>query len=146
MQYLRFGRRFVILATHGAHQFFECEAKNIRDVRWTPLRIGRYAVGHRQENGKGKAFVRITQTEIRGVRSRLVAHAVSAADVANEIRSLGLLRYAGVWRQVVGLVKVINKKRKRAGLEPVNFKHCFPGQKSAVLVGSNSVNSASHCK
>ena len=33
MQYLRHGRFFVLLATHGEHRFFEEEGANVRDVR-----------------------------------------------------------------------------------------------------------------
>ncbi len=33
LQYLRFGRFFVLLATHGTHAFFEEEAPSIRDAR-----------------------------------------------------------------------------------------------------------------
>lgn len=33
VHYLRYGRFFVLLATHGEHPFFEAEAKQIQDIR-----------------------------------------------------------------------------------------------------------------
>jgi hypothetical protein len=40
VQYLRFGRVYVILATLGAHPFFESEKARIKDARETPIRVG----------------------------------------------------------------------------------------------------------
>ena len=40
LQYLRFDRFFVLLATRGHHSFFEEEKAAIRDIRHCPLRIG----------------------------------------------------------------------------------------------------------
>src|SRR5208283_4882943 len=39
MQYLRHGRLFVLLATHGKHRFFDEEATCIRDIRRVPLKF-----------------------------------------------------------------------------------------------------------
>src|SRR5689334_21542193 len=38
IQYLRFERFYVIMATHGSHRFFEEEKKRLKDVRETPIR------------------------------------------------------------------------------------------------------------
>lgn len=40
LHYLRFGRTFVLIATHGQHWFFEAEAKAIRDIRRVPFKLG----------------------------------------------------------------------------------------------------------
>ena len=37
VQYLRYGRFFILLATHGEHPFFAEEEEQIRDIRRTPL-------------------------------------------------------------------------------------------------------------
>src|SRR5262245_58080496 len=47
LQYLRHDRTFLILATHGAHAFFEAEASNIRDARRVPIKFKGYAVSYR---------------------------------------------------------------------------------------------------
>src|SRR5262245_22370663 len=44
LHYLRFERLFVLLATHGHHQFFEEEEDCIRDVRRIPIQFHGYSV------------------------------------------------------------------------------------------------------
>src|SRR5262245_25058525 len=39
LHYLRFGRFFVLLATHGDHPFFAQEAAVIRDARRVPIKV-----------------------------------------------------------------------------------------------------------
>jgi len=59
VQYLRHGRFFVILATHGSHEFFTAEASRIRDIRRVPLRYGGYAVSCRRFADRWHAAVRL---------------------------------------------------------------------------------------
>ena len=47
LQYLRYGRFFVLLATHGKHLFFEEEAASMRDIRRIPLRFAGYSISYR---------------------------------------------------------------------------------------------------
>jgi hypothetical protein len=47
VQYLRYGRTFVLLATHGRHPFFEREGNLVRDVREVPIKFGGYAISYR---------------------------------------------------------------------------------------------------
>ncbi len=54
LHYLRHGRRFVLIATHGRHSLFEEEAANIRRV---PFKLGGYSVRY----PNGRALVRIDQ-------------------------------------------------------------------------------------
>ena len=58
LQYLRRGRFFLLLATHGRHAFFEEEA-SIRDVRRVPIRFEGYSISFRG----GHAHVRIEQEQ-----------------------------------------------------------------------------------
>ena len=59
VQYHRFGRQFVILATSGSHRFFTDEAKNIRDVRRVPLKVAGCVVSYRRgEDAKPTLTVR----------------------------------------------------------------------------------------
>ncbi|MCC6357339.1 MAG: hypothetical protein IT450_01235 [Phycisphaerales bacterium] len=48
MQYLRYERFFVLLATKGRHEFFDREQAVIRDVRRAPIRFAGYSVGCRK--------------------------------------------------------------------------------------------------
>ena len=43
MQYLRFERIFILVATKGNHQFYETEAKALRDIREVPFRAFGYS-------------------------------------------------------------------------------------------------------
>lgn len=47
LQYIRFGRFFVLLATPGKHPFFQDEAAGIRKVQQVPIKFGGYSIGHR---------------------------------------------------------------------------------------------------
>ena len=56
MAYIRFGNLFVMLATHGAHDFFKEEA-NVRDVRRAPMKIEGYSIGYSRKSAGLQAFV-----------------------------------------------------------------------------------------
>jgi NAD(P)-dependent dehydrogenase (short-subunit alcohol dehydrogenase family) len=45
--YLRHGRFFVLLASHGEHPFFEHEGRVVKDSRGVPIKFGSYAIGVR---------------------------------------------------------------------------------------------------
>ena len=68
LQYIRHGRVFVLIATHGQHPFFEHEAKVIRDIRRVPIKFGGYSVSYRN----GHASVRIDQETYKGLKAYLV--------------------------------------------------------------------------
>jgi len=55
VHYLRHGRFFVLLATHGLHPVFQHEANVLRDCRRAPIRFAGYSVSCRG----GHAHVRI---------------------------------------------------------------------------------------
>ena len=59
IQYLRFERSFLLLATHGKHPFFDKEGSLIRDAREHPIKFGGYAVSYRG----GHPHVRIEQRQ-----------------------------------------------------------------------------------
>src|SRR5262245_25817966 len=57
VQYLRFERTFILLATPGKHEFFLEEAGQVRDAREIPIKLFGYAVSYRS----GHVHVRIEQ-------------------------------------------------------------------------------------
>jgi hypothetical protein len=65
LQYIRYGRFFVLLATHGVHPFFEEEAGSIRDARKTPIRFSGYSISYRG----GHPHVRIEQEEYKRLKA-----------------------------------------------------------------------------
>lgn len=117
LHYLRFGRTFVLIATHGQHWFFEAEAKAIRDIRRVPFKLGGYSVSFRN----GHASVRIDQETYKRLKAYFTELALRrpADVVAEELRLLPYEPYAPVRRQLLNLLRAVNRLRKQAGFEPL---------------------------
>lgn len=121
VQYLRYGRFYVIIATHGVHTFFAAEAKRLRDVRKTPILFMGYSIGCRPERGGGAyhASVRINRDTILQLKRKLVGNATKA-DLHNLYRAFQTLPfepYAPVRIQLCSLLRAVNRVRAVAGLE-----------------------------
>jgi hypothetical protein len=119
LQYIRFERFFLILATHGQHRLFQEEAAVIRDVRRFPIKFAGYSVSFRG----GHAHVRIEPTEYRMLKAYFVDLAVrrSAKHLGAELCGVGFEPYAPVRRQLLNVVRAVNGARKAAGFEPVPY-------------------------
>lgn len=117
VHYLRYRDVFVLLATHGEHPFFEAESGQIQDLRRVPLKVEGYAVACRG----GRVSVRIERGEYRNLRAYFADIAVrrSADVLADELGSLPYEPYAPVRRQLLGLLGLVNRARKVAGLGEV---------------------------
>jgi hypothetical protein len=122
LQYLRHGRLFVLLATHGSHPFFEEEASSIRDARKTPIRFRGYSVSYRN----GHPHVRIEQEEYKRLKAYFLELALhrSAERLGRELARLPFEPYAPVRVQLLAVLRSINRERKRAGFEAVP-RSCF---------------------
>lgn len=114
LQYLRFGRFFVILATHGHHAFFEEEGAVFRDGRRTPVRCNGYAISYRG----GHPHVRIDQLEYNRLKEYFLERCVhvSADNLAEELGRIPFEAYAPIRRQLLNIFRAINRRRKTAGL------------------------------
>ncbi len=137
VHYIRYQRRFLLLATHGHHPFFDEEAKNIRDARRVPIRFAGYSISvakggykaKRSANGalvrddKWRVRVRIDQEWHRGLKAYLIDIAPhrSAAELAAELYYLPFEPYAPVRQQLLNLVRYVNQSRAAAHLESVGF-------------------------
>ena len=123
VQYLRFGRFFVLLASAGEHPFF-FEELSIRDVRRFPIRFAGYSVSYRKgRDGKSHASVRIDVVEFKWIKDRFLDMALrtSVRVMAGRFSGLGFAAYAPVRNQYRQLLRAVNKKRSLAGLEGVPF-------------------------
>ena len=122
LQYLRFGRLFVLLATHGEHPFFEEEASSVRDARRTPIRFRGYSISYRN----GHPHVRIEQDEYNRLKAYFLDVALhrSAERLGGELGRLPFESYAPVRVQLLAVLRAVNRERARAGFEPVP-KSCF---------------------
>ena len=123
VQYLRYGRHFVILATHGAHPFFAAEGERIHDIRRQPLHFMGYAVGCRKgrDGQRWHPSVRIERGLFRELKARFTNLAVhrSVEELCREFRALDFEPYAPVRDQLRGFLRAVNHRRKTAGLELV---------------------------
>ena len=123
VQYLRYGRFFAILATHGEHPFFEAEGKQIRDIRRHPVHFMGYAIGCRK--GRNKRMwhpsVRIERELFRDLKARFSTMATkhSVEELCRELRRIDYEPYAPVRDQLCGLLRAVNHRRKAAGFELV---------------------------
>lgn len=125
IQYLRHERFFVLLATHGHHPFFEHE-RSFKDVRREPLKYGGYSVSYRHSTvtGRGHASVRIEREEFLRLKAYLLnlsAHR-RVEDLIELFQSLPYEPYAPVRRQLLELVRFVNRARGAAGLEGVPWE------------------------
>ena len=143
VQYLRFERQFVLLATHGEHRFFSEERARLRDVRHVALRIGGYAVSVRH----GHVRVSIELEEYRRLKAYFLEVATHhRSDVlASELGALPFEPYAPVRRQLLCILRAVNRARAEAGFEPVT-KWCFRFKRRIVrpfAAGTTGEGSAS---
>jgi len=121
VQYLRFGRFFLLLATKGEHRFFKDET-SIKDVRRTPIRFAGYSVGvGRGRDGKAHASVRIDAIEFQFLKRRFLGMALSThfEVMAARFGALQFAPYAPVRKQYVRLLRQVNRARRVAGLERI---------------------------
>jgi len=117
LQYIRFERFFVLLASHGQHAFFEEEASCIRDARRTPIRFAGYSISYRG----GHPHVRIEQKEYKQMKAYFVDLAVhrSIVNLERELAKISFEPYAPVRRQLLSILRAVNRARKKAGFTPV---------------------------
>lgn len=120
LQYIRFERFFLILATHGQHRFFEDEAKVIRDVRRIPIRFAGYSLSFRG----GHASVRLDHREYQTLKGYFLANALrrNAEWLAAEFSALGYQPYAPVRRQLKCVARAVDRVRRTAGQAPVPWQ------------------------
>ena len=116
VQYIRLGRFFLILATHGEHLFFVRERSLIRDVRRCPIKVGGYAIGYRS----GRVSVRIEKSEYRLLKDAFVKRALNAKErLEAAFSKLPYEPYGPVRSQLLGVLRAVNRRRLVAGLPPV---------------------------
>ena len=120
LQYIRFDRFFVLLATHGRHAFFEEEAACIKDIRDTPIKFAGYSVSYRG----GHTHVRVEREEYKRLKAYFVDLAVrrSVVDVERELAQIHFEPYAPVRRQLLCIFRAVNVARRKAGFTPVTKK------------------------
>lgn len=121
VHYVRFGRSFVLLATKGRHAFFELES-NIQDVRRKPLHLFGYNISYRRgADRRYHVSVRIAPAEYLGLKNHLVGLAPhrSVERLSGEFRCIPFEPYAPIRRQLLNILRAVNRARKSSGFEPL---------------------------
>ncbi|BAZ00482.1 hypothetical protein NIES37_44740 [Tolypothrix tenuis PCC 7101] len=118
--YVRWGRRFVLLATEGMHEEFE--KRRFLDIRENPLYVNGYSIGIHA----GKPCVMIEPTRYQLIRSHLHAIALfNEARVTEYLRNISPFSFPGIVRQKRRLLHEVNRRRKRAGLSTIKIEVRF---------------------
>lgn len=118
LQYLRHERFFVIIATHGTHRFFDEE--QVRDIREAPIKFHGYSIGcGKGADGRWHASVRIHADEYLNLKAHFLDLAThrTAEQLAGEFRHIRFAPFARVRRQLLNLLRAVNRARAVAGLE-----------------------------
>ena len=123
VQYLRYGRFYVIIATDGVHPFFSSEAKCIQDVRRRPILFQNYSIGYCRERG-GETYhasVRINRDYFRELKAEFVKRSTrdSVEELYHAFRRLSFEPYAPIRVQLQVLLRAVNRRRAVAGLDQV---------------------------
>jgi len=119
MQYLRHERFFVLLATNGRHDFFERERASFRDVRRTPIKLAGYSIGCRKgRDGRWHVSVRIEQIRYLELKSAMLDDGLRrSVAIEHAFARLQYARYAPIRRQLLEVLRGVNRIRRTAGLE-----------------------------
>ncbi len=121
VQYIRFGRFFVLIATRGEHRFFEGEP-NFQDIRRNSLSFAGYSIGFKLgADRKWHVSVRIHPAEYLKLKAYLLDLATrrSVENLTAEFQGIPFEPYAPVRRQFLNILRAVNRKRKEAGFELV---------------------------
>jgi hypothetical protein len=120
VQLLRYRELFVLVATHGEHPFFSLEGDRVRDLRRVPLKAFGYAISYK----RGHAHVRIEREEFKELLAYFVNRAVHrrVETLEDELRALPYEPYAPVRRQLLQLIRRVNRARRLAGYEAIPYE------------------------
>jgi len=116
MQYIRHERTFLLMATHGKHRFFDEEKGSIRDARKTPIKYAGYSISYRRgQDGKYHPHVRIDREQLKTLKQhfRCLALRPSTERIAQELADLPFEPYAPIRRQLLELLRAVNKNRRQ---------------------------------
>lgn len=134
VQYLRYRRFFVLIATAGDHLFREREPL-AEDIRRRPIQCFGYSVGcYSGRDGKWHPSVRIDRDLFKMTRLSFEQKAQRWDVNEGEAAFYGLHfePYAPIRRQLIHLLRFINKKRKAASL-PILANGCLRLRRSSVM-------------
>lgn len=141
LQYIRFGRQWVMLATKGSHKWFAEEGANVRDCRRVPLILEGYSVrvvqgnfilnrdksetdGPPERDTKLRVRVQISRRAYLDLHADLIGNARRRrADwYAMRFWHIGFEPYAPVRKQLLELLRLVNAHRAARGMTKISPK------------------------
>lgn len=147
LQYLRYERTWVILATEGEHAFFRPVAEGgesvrdgagregrIRNARTHPVKFAGYSVALREYRGRPKVSVRIDLKTYRAYKGYFVGGAWKKDPESLRRLFLGLPfePYRPVLEQVFALFRAVNRRRAAGGLPALDWQECVRTRRNLV--------------
>lgn len=111
VQYLRYERQVILVATRGEHSFFD--DKSVRDCRKTPLPVWYYWI----TASENRYHVRVCPESYHMVREKLLRLAESGKedDAIEQIRALPWLNYPDIQKQKWRLTKELSQALRKKG-------------------------------
>ena len=138
VHYLRYGRFYVLISTHGKkvggkpEKLFLDHATTIRDIRRNALTFGPYSVRYTcsEIDKRWKVNIRLKREAYQELLAELLQCSVrdrfrDTGAVEERVRSLRLAWYRPVRAQVFRIVQEVNRRRRYRGFEPVSAT-CIP--------------------
>lgn len=141
VQYIRFERDWLMLATRGKHDWFHQEWANIRDCRRQAIRVLDYSLsvvqgeyvsnrlkaipnGPPERDAKQRVRVQISQAAYRELQASLLENARRRRTewFARHLWNIAYEPYAPIRRQLLELIRQVNKTRSAAGLPRISPK------------------------
>jgi len=126
VQYLRHGRFFVLVATPGEHLFFceeNGEGRLFRDARRSSIKFAGYSISRRRshDGSTWHTHVRIDRRTYAELKAYLVglARKRSVENLGVMLRRVQFEPYAPIRRQLLNILRAMNRERKLRGFEQV---------------------------
>ena len=127
VHYLRYEDRFILVATHGHHLFFEAHsAEQIQDCRRIGIKFGGYSIRRNccQRTGKWHTLVRIDKPTCAALKAHLLELSLrrDQKSLEEEFHSICFQPYRPVREQLLAILRAVNRKRKAAGLSVLDYR------------------------
>lgn len=126
VHYLRHQKFFVLIATRGTHRFFWDEGESIKNVKYDPIQFAGYSISYRMGvDRKWHSSVRIHPMMYNQLKSYYLGMATcrSLSQIRLELLKLPFEPYAPVRRQLLNIVRAVNRARLKAGFEPIPVEY-----------------------
>lgn len=150
IQYLRYGRDFVLMATKGRHKFYELEANSIRWAGKYSMKFHGYSISYRpggrtrsgEKDLKWHSHVQIEWGRYKELKAMFVGLACrrSSNQLAQLFYELPFEPYAPLRRQIGSIWREVNKARRNRNLSLVPVEILPFKTQSVRVFESKTVN------